>query len=167
MYGRESWTIKKAKHWRIDACWRILLRVPWKPDFWVWVPKEIKLVHPKGNQPWTFIGRADAEAEAPTLWPPDVKSRLIRKDPEPVSWARTMQLRCSQFLTYGNFKSSFCEFKKTEIVSCILSDHNVMRLEISYRRQHIFALSSTKFGGKLWCNSWWPVWKLCALVQVN
>ena len=42
--------------------------------------KEIKPVNHKGNQPWIFIGRADAEAEAPILWPPDVKSRLIRKD---------------------------------------------------------------------------------------
>ena len=44
--------------------------------------KEIKPVNPKGNQPWIFIGRADAEAETPTLWPHDKKSRLIRKDPE-------------------------------------------------------------------------------------
>ena len=44
--------------------------------------KEIKPVNPKGNQPWIFIGRTDAEAEAPILWPPDVKSRLIRKDPD-------------------------------------------------------------------------------------
>ena len=43
--------------------------------------KEIKPVNPKGNQPWIFIGRADAEAEAPILWPPDVESRIIGKDP--------------------------------------------------------------------------------------
>ena len=43
--------------------------------------KEIKLVNPKGNQPWKFTGRTDAEAEAPILWPPDAKSWLIRKDP--------------------------------------------------------------------------------------
>ena len=42
--------------------------------------KEIKPVNPKWNQPWIFIGRSDAEAEAPILWPPDVKSPLIRKD---------------------------------------------------------------------------------------
>ena len=44
--------------------------------------KEIKLVNSKGNQPWIFIGRTDAEAEAPILWPPDVKNQLIRKDPD-------------------------------------------------------------------------------------
>ena len=44
--------------------------------------KEIQPIHPKGNKPWIFIGRTDAEAEAPTLSPPDVKSWLIRKDPD-------------------------------------------------------------------------------------
>ena len=43
--------------------------------------KEIKPLNPKGNQPWIFIERTDAEAEAPILWPPDVKSQLIGKDP--------------------------------------------------------------------------------------
>ena len=42
--------------------------------------KDIKLVNPKGNQPWIFIGRTDAEAEAPIRWPPDVKNWLIGKD---------------------------------------------------------------------------------------
>ena len=76
MYGCESWTIKKAEHWRIDAfelwCWRRLLS---PLDC-----KEIKPVHPKGNQSWIFIGRTDAEA--PILWPPDVKSWLIGKHPD-------------------------------------------------------------------------------------
>ena len=44
--------------------------------------KEIQLVHPKGNQSWIFIGRADAEAETPILWPLDVNSQLIGKDPD-------------------------------------------------------------------------------------
>ena len=43
---------------------------------------KIKLVHPKGNQSWIFIGRTDAEAEAPILWPSDVKSWLTGKDPD-------------------------------------------------------------------------------------
>ena len=42
---------------------------------------EIKLVNPKGNQSWIFIGRTDAEAEAPILWPPDMKNWFIGKDP--------------------------------------------------------------------------------------
>ena len=44
--------------------------------------KEIKSVNSKGNQSWIFIGRTDAEAEAPILWPPDVKNWLIGKDPD-------------------------------------------------------------------------------------
>ena len=42
--------------------------------------KEIQPVHPKGDQSWVFIGRTDAEAETPILWPPHAKSRLIGKD---------------------------------------------------------------------------------------
>ena len=44
--------------------------------------KEIKLVNPKGIQPWIFIGRTNAETEAPILWPPDAKSQLTGKDPD-------------------------------------------------------------------------------------
>ena len=76
VYGCESWTIKKAEHWRIDAfelwCRR---RIESPLDC-----KEIQPVHPKGNQSWIFIGRT--EAEAPILWwPPDVKNWIIGKDP--------------------------------------------------------------------------------------
>ena len=74
MYGCESWTIKKAEHQRIDAfelwCWRRLLRVLGR--------KEIQPVHPKGHQSWVFIGGTDAEA--PILWSPNAKSRLIGKE---------------------------------------------------------------------------------------
>ena len=44
--------------------------------------KEIQPINPKGNQPWIFIGRTDAEAEAPILWPPDAKSSFTGKDPD-------------------------------------------------------------------------------------
>ena len=44
--------------------------------------KEIKPVNPKGKQPSIFIGKTDAEAKAPILWPPDAKSQLIEKDPD-------------------------------------------------------------------------------------
>ena len=78
MYGCENWTIKKVECQRTDASqlwyWRRLLKVP--------VFKEIKPVNPKGNQSWIFIGRTDAEAETPLLWPPDAKSWLIGKDPD-------------------------------------------------------------------------------------
>ena len=79
MYGCESWTIKKAEHQRTDAfelcCWRRLLRVPWTARRSnQLIPKEII---PKG----IFIGRIDAEVEAPILWPPDV-NWIIGKDPD-------------------------------------------------------------------------------------
>ena len=52
-------------------------------DSWVFLDyKEIKPVCPKGNQSWIFIGRTDAEAEAPVLWPPDMKSQFTGKDPD-------------------------------------------------------------------------------------
>ena len=70
MYGCESWTINKAECQRIDAfelwCWRKLL-CPLNC-------KEIQPVHPKGDQSWVFIGRTDAEAETPILWPTDAKN---------------------------------------------------------------------------------------------
>ena len=68
MYGCDCWTINKAEYWKIDAfellCWRRLCGVA-ELDC-----KEIQPVHPKGNQPWIFIGRTDVEAEDPILWPP-------------------------------------------------------------------------------------------------
>ena len=77
MYGCESWTVKKAEHWIIDAlelwCWR---RLESPLDF-----KEIKPINPKRNQSWIFIGRTDAEAEMAILRPCDVKNWLIGKDP--------------------------------------------------------------------------------------
>ena len=53
--------------------------------------KEVKLVNPKGNQPRIFVGRADAEAEAPILWPPDKKSQLTGKDPDAGTDGREQQ----------------------------------------------------------------------------
>ena len=78
MYGCESWTIKKAECWRIEAfelwCWKRLLRVLGL--------KEIQPVNPKGNQSCIFIGRTDTIAETPIFWPPDAKNGLIGKDPD-------------------------------------------------------------------------------------
>ena len=78
-----------VKYWM----WELGYKESWAPKnwcFWTVVlentlespldSKEIKPVHPKGNQSWIFTGRADAEAEAPKLWPPDAKSWFIFKD---------------------------------------------------------------------------------------
>ena len=79
MYGCESWTIKKAEHWKIDAfklwCWRRLLSVPWTAQI-------CNQAYPKGNQSWIIIGRSDAKAETPVLCPPDAKNWLNWKDPD-------------------------------------------------------------------------------------
>ena len=75
--------------------WELDYKESWAPKNWCfWTVvlektlesllncKEIQPVHPKGNQSWIFIGRTDAEAETPILWPPDVKSQVIWKDPD-------------------------------------------------------------------------------------
>ena len=75
--------------------WELDCEVSWAPKNWrFWTValektlesslecKEIQPVHPKGDQSWVFIGRTDAEAETPILWPPVVKSWLIWKDPD-------------------------------------------------------------------------------------
>ena len=78
MYGWESWTILKAEYWRTDAlnsgvgedsCESLGLQGD-------------QTSQPKETQPWIFIGRTDAEAEVPILWPPDEKCRLIGKNPD-------------------------------------------------------------------------------------
>ena len=78
---REGWVLK---HWT-DAFklwfWRRLRRLP-NGLVSPLGSKKIRPVHPKGNQPWIFIGRTDAEAEAPILWPPDSRNWLIGKDPD-------------------------------------------------------------------------------------
>ena len=70
---KESWA---PKNW---CFWTVVLEKTLESSLDC---KEIKLVHPKGNQSWIFIGRTNAEAEAPTLWPPDEKNRLFRIDPD-------------------------------------------------------------------------------------
>ena len=71
MYGCESWNIKKVECEEVDAlelwCWEKTLERPFNS-------KEIKPVHPKGNQSLIFIGRIDSEAEIQILWPFDVKN---------------------------------------------------------------------------------------------
>ena len=80
MYGCESWTIKKAEHWIIDAfelwCWRRLLRVPWTAR------RSNQSILKDWSQSWVFVGRIDVEAETPIFWPLDAKSWLIWKDPD-------------------------------------------------------------------------------------
>ena len=77
MCGCESWTTEKVEHWRHWCFWIGVLEKTLENPL---DNKEIKPVNLKGNQPWILIGRTDAEAEAPVLWPPEANSWLIRKD---------------------------------------------------------------------------------------
>ena len=75
MFKCESWTIKKTECQKST-----LLNWDAREDFWESLDcKEIKVVNPKGNQPWIFSGRTDAEAEAPKLWPPDWRADSLEK----------------------------------------------------------------------------------------
>ena len=77
MSRRESWIVKKTESQRNDAfelwCWRRLLRVPWTAR------RSNQSILREINSEFLFLGRTDAEAEAPTLWSPDAKSQLTGK----------------------------------------------------------------------------------------
>ena len=73
LYYKESWALKS---W---CFWTVVLEKSLESPL---DSKEIKPVHPKGNQSWIFIVRTDAEVETPILWPPDVKNWLSGKDPD-------------------------------------------------------------------------------------
>ena len=70
---KEGWA---PKHW---CFWTVVLEKTLESPLDC---EEIKPVNPKGNKPWIFVGRTDAEAEAPLFWPCDVKWGLISKDPD-------------------------------------------------------------------------------------
>ena len=75
--------------------------------------KEIQPVNPKGNQPWIFIGRTGTEADAPVLWPPDVKSRLTGKDPDPgKDWRQKKRVAENEMARYYHWLNGH-EFKQT------------------------------------------------------
>ena len=110
-YDKPRQCIKKQRHYFPDRglssqsygfssshvwMWELDYKESWVPKNWCfWTValektlespldcKEIQPIHPKGNQSWIFIGRNDAEAETPILFPPDAKSWLIGKDPDP------------------------------------------------------------------------------------
>ena len=109
-YDQPRQHIKKLRHYFADKgphsqsygfsssdvwMWELDHKEGWAPKNWCfWTVvlektlespldcKEIQPVNPKGNQFWIFIGRTDAEAEAPVLWPPDVKRQLVREGPD-------------------------------------------------------------------------------------
>ena len=104
-----SWTIKKAEHRRIDAselwCWKTLES---PLDY-----KKIKPVNPKGNQPWTFIGRTDAEAKVLILWIPDVKNP--GKDPDAGKYWQQKKVAADEIAAWHHWlrDSSLSKFWET------------------------------------------------------
>ena len=123
MYGCESWTIKSAERWKIDAfelrCWRILLRVPW-------TARRSNQSILKEITPWIFIGRTDTEAETPILWSPDAKSQCIWKDPYVgKDWAQRRSRQQRMEMVGWHQQLDGQEFKQAQgsLVSCSLWGH--------------------------------------------
>ena len=105
------------------------------------VGKEIKPVNPKGNQPWIFIGRTDAEAETPILWPPDTKSQLIGKDPDTgKDWGQKAK---------GATEDEMVEWHHW------LNEHEFEQTSGDSNRQGILTCCSS-WGRKELDTTWWP-----------
>ena len=115
MYGCESWTSQS----NCEESW-----VPQNWCFWTVVLektlespldcKDMKPVNPNGNQSWIFIGSSDAEAETPILWPPDVKSWFIRKDPDAgKDWRQEEKVRTEDEMVGWHHQLNGHEFEWT------------------------------------------------------
>ena len=109
--------------------WELDYKASWAPKNWCfWAVvlektlerpldcKEIQPVHPKGNQSWIFIGRTDAEAEAPILWPPDAKNWLIGKDPDAGKDWRWEEKRTTGWDGWMASPTGWTEFELRELV---------------------------------------------------
>ena len=107
--------------------WELDHKEGWAPKnwcFWIVVLEKtlespldstIKSVNVKGNQPWIFIGRTDAEAEAPILWPPDVKKWLIGKDPDAgKDWGQKEKEGTKDMMVGWHHRLNGCEFEQTQ-----------------------------------------------------
>ena len=89
---KESWVLKNWCFWIV--VWEKTLESPLDC-------REIKPVHPEGNQSWIFIGRTEAEAETPIVWPPDAKSWLIWKDPDAGKYWRQEEKGTTEYEMVG------------------------------------------------------------------
>ena len=140
-YDKPRWHIKKQRHYFANKSlssqsygfssshvwmWELDYKESWPPKNWCFSTvmlktleslldcKEIKLVHPKGNQSWIFTGRTDAEAETPILWPPDVKNWLIRKNPyDGKNWRQEGKGTTEDEMTGWHHQLDGHEFEKT------------------------------------------------------
>ena len=110
MYGRESYTIKKAENRRIDDselwCWKKPLRGPW-------TARRSNQSILKEVNPEYSLERLTAKAEAPILWPPDAKSRLIGKDPDAgKDWGQEKWATEDEMVGWHH-QFNGCEFEQT------------------------------------------------------
>ena len=110
MYGCESWTTKKAEHWRTDAfdlwCRRRLLWDPWTAR------RSNQSILKEINPDW-FTGRTDAEAEAAILWPPDMKGQLTEKNSDAGNdWRQEKGATEDEIVGWHHWFNG-CEFEQT------------------------------------------------------
>ena len=91
----------------------MLLNYGVEEDSWEFLDcKEIQPVYPKGNQSWMFIGKIDAEAETPILWPPDAKNWLIGKDPDAAKdWRREEKVKTENEMAGWHHRLNGLEFE--------------------------------------------------------
>ena len=100
----EGWVLKNWCFWTV-----VLEKTLESP-----LDHKIKPVNPEGNKPWIFIGRTDAEAEVPILWPPDVKNWLIGKDPDAgKDWRREEKGRTENGMVAWHHWLNGHEFEQT------------------------------------------------------
>ena len=143
--------------------WELDYKESWAPKNWCfWTVvlgktlespldcKEIKAVNPKGNESWMFIGRTDAEAEVPLLWPPDAKNWPIRKDPDAGKDRRQEEKGTTEEEMVGwHHQLNGHEFEQTpgdsegqgSLACCSPWDHKV-RHDLATEQQQHFSLKS-------------------------
>ena len=102
---KESWALKNWYFWTM-----VLEKTLESPLDW----KEIQPVHSEGDQSWVFIGRTDAEAETPILWPPDGKSWLVGRDPDAGrDWGQEEKGMTEDEMAEWHYRLDGCEFEWT------------------------------------------------------
>ena len=117
----QMWELNHEEGWELKnwCFWTVVLEKNLESPL---DSKEIKSVNPNGNQPWIFIGRTDAEAEAPILWPHDAESRLTGRDPDAgkdwgqeKKWAtEDKMVGCHHWLNGYEFEAKSRKSRKTE-----------------------------------------------------
>ena len=141
-----------------------------------------KPVNPKGNQPWIFTGRTDAEAEAPKLWSPDPQSWLIRKDPDPEKdWSQEEKGMTEDDMVVWHHQLNEHEFEQTQKMvkdreAWCAVEHGVTKRRTGLRDWRATASKwhthqchgSSEVNRKRSKSGWWPnSWKSPSLRQNN